>query len=71
MNATIAKRFTVREGHELQARLEMQNVTNSQMFDTFGSQTITSSVFARLNQAYDGVRWNSARRMQLSLKYSF
>lgn len=71
LNATIAKRFTVREGHELQARLEMQNVTNSQMYDTYGSQSIQSSVFTRLNQAVDGVMNNGPRRMQLSLKYSF
>jgi hypothetical protein len=71
LNATIAKRFVVHEGHDLQLRLEMQNVTNSQMYDTFGSQIITSSVFTRLNQAVDGVMNNSPRRMQLSLKYSF
>jgi hypothetical protein len=72
-NATIAKTFKIREGHTLQARLEMQNVMNLQNFDTFGSQTITSSVFARQNQATDDIMSSSGsqRRMQLSLKYTF
>ncbi|HET8668392.1 MAG TPA: hypothetical protein VFM10_10460, partial [Terriglobales bacterium] len=71
LNATITKKFRIAEGHDVQARLEMQNVTNSQMFDTFGSQSIQSSVFTRLNQSVDGVMNNTARRMQLSLKYTF
>ena len=71
VNATIAKSFRVTERQSLQARLEMQNVTNSQMYDTFGSQSVQSSVFTRLNQASDGVAVNSPRRMQLSLKYTF
>jgi hypothetical protein len=71
LNATIAKRFFIHEGHDLQLRLEMQNVTNSQMYDTFGSQSITSAVFTRLNQASDGVMNSNPRRMQLSLKYTF
>ena len=71
VNATIAKSFLIREGQSLQARLEMQNLTNSQMYDTFGSQSLQSSVFTRLNQVSDGVLVNSQRRMQLSLKYTF
>jgi hypothetical protein len=71
LNATIAKTFQVTEHQSLQARLEMQNVTNSQMYDTFGSQNLQSGVFMRLNPASDGVLVNSPRRMQLSLKYTF
>jgi hypothetical protein len=72
LNATIGKTFKIVEGHTLQARLEMQNVTNSVMFDTFGSQIISSSVFSRMNVANDGITGsNSQRRMQLSLKYTF
>ena len=41
------------------------------MYDTFGSQSIQSTVFTRLNQPSDGVLLNSPRRMQLSLKYNF
>jgi len=71
INATITKNFRIMEGQSLQARLEMQNVTNSEFYDTFGSQSIQSSVFTRLNQAVDGVMNGGQRRMQLSLKYSF
>jgi hypothetical protein len=60
------------EGHSLQARMEIQNLTNSQMYDTYGSQSIQSSLFTRLNQASDGVLGSNAqRRIQLSLKYTF
>jgi hypothetical protein len=71
LNATISKSFRITESQSLQARLEMQNVTNSQMYDTFGSQSLQSLFFTRLNQASDGVLVNSPRRMQLSLKYTF
>ncbi|HEU5452101.1 MAG TPA: TonB-dependent receptor [Terriglobales bacterium] len=71
IDATIAKSFRITERQSLQARLEIQNLTNSEMYDTFGSQSIQSSVFTRLNQAYDGVMNNGPRRMQLALKYTF
>lgn len=71
LNATISKSFAITESQSLQARLEMQNVTNSQMYDTFGSQNVQSSVFTRLNQPSDLILVNSPRRMQLSLKYTF
>ena len=71
LNATLAKRFKVTEHQNLQARLEMQNVTNSQMYDSLGSFIITSSSFGRMNQSADGVNIGTARRMQLSLKYTF
>jgi len=72
LNMTVSKTFAIREGHSLQARMEMQNVTNSQMYDTYGSQSIQSSLFTRLNQASDGVlSSNGQRRIQLSLKYTF
>jgi hypothetical protein len=44
---------------------------NNVSYDTFGSQSIQSSVFMRLNEANDGVLNNSPRRMQLSAKYVF
>lgn len=71
LNATVSKNFHLYREHTLQTRLEMQNITNSVYYDTFGSQVITSSVFTRLNAAVDGVLNNSARRMQLALKYNF
>jgi hypothetical protein len=52
-------------------RLAAQNVFNNVTYDTFGSQSIQSSVFGRLNAATDFVVNNSPRRMQLSAKYTF
>jgi hypothetical protein len=69
----VAKSFRVTEHQSLQARLEMQNVTNSDMYDVGASGTtnITSSNFGRMNQSLDGVAFFPQRRMQLSLKYTF
>jgi hypothetical protein len=55
----------------LQIRFEAQNVFNTVSFDTMGSQSILSSVFARLNAGSDGVINTSPRRAQLALKYVF
>lgn len=73
LNLLVSKRFKIlpEKGHVLETRLEMQNVTNSQMYDLPGSSTITSSAFVRANQASDGPLISAPRRMQLSLKYSF
>ena len=49
----------------------MQNVFNVVTYDTFGSQSIQSTVFTRLNAASDGVLNNSPRRAQLAAKYVF
>lgn len=71
LDLSIGKDFRIFEGHNLQARVQMQNATNSQMYDFFGSFNIQSGVFGRLKQDTDGVRGNDARRMQLALKYTF
>jgi len=71
LNATVAKTFRITEGQSLQARMEMQNVTNSEMYDFLASFNIQSTVFTRMNQATDGVAGNAARKIQLSLKYNF
>lgn len=71
VNALVAKHFRIREGHDLQMRMEIQNLLNSVYYDTFGSQSIQSSAFTRLILATDAVNHNSARRVQLSMKYSF
>ena len=55
----------------LQLRFEVQNVANTVSYDTMGSQSIGSSVFARLNAATDGVVNTSPRRAQLAAKYVF
>ena len=70
-DATLSKNFTTYHEQYLQFRLEAQNLANNIQYDTFGSQSIQSSVFGRLNAATDGVVSNSPRRMQLSAKYVF
>jgi hypothetical protein len=71
VDATLSKDFKLFREQTLQLRLEAQNVFNNVTYDTFGSQSIQSSVFGRLNAATDGVVNNSPRRMQLSAKYNF
>ena len=71
VDATLSKSFTTYHEQFLQVRLEAQNLANNITYDTFGSQSIQSSVFGRLNAATDGVVNNSPRRMQLSAKYVF
>jgi len=71
VDATVSKNFNVYKEQYLQVRLEMQNAANNVTYDTFGSQNIQSSIFARLNPATDGVVNNGPRRMQLAAKYVF
>jgi hypothetical protein len=71
VDATLSKNFTTFHEQTLQLRLEAQNLFNNVTYDTFGSQSIQSPVFGRLNAATDGVVNNSPRRMQLSAKYNF
>jgi hypothetical protein len=71
VDATLSKNFTVYHEQVLQLRLEAQNLANNVTYDTFGSESIQSSVFGRLNAATDGVVNNGPRRMQLSAKYTF
>ena len=70
-DTTLSKSFRTFREESLEFRLEAQNVFNVITYDTFGSQSIQSSVFARLNPASDGVLNNSPRRVQLSAKYVF
>jgi len=71
LNATVGKSFKVTEHQSLQMRMEMQNLTNSEMYDFLASFNIQSTVFGRMNQSTDGVAGNAARKIQLSLKYNF
>jgi hypothetical protein len=70
-DATIAKSFRTYHEQSLDLRLEAQNVFNVITYDTFGSQSIQSTSFTRLNPASDGVLNNSPRRVQLAAKYVF
>jgi hypothetical protein len=70
-DANISKSFRTWREQYLQLRFEVQNVANTVSYDTMGSQSIGSSVFARLNAAVDGVVNTSPRRAQLAAKYVF
>jgi hypothetical protein len=70
-DATIAKSFRTYHEQSLDFRLEAQNVFNVITYDTFGSQSIQSTSFTRLNPASDGVLNNSPRKVQLAAKYVF
>jgi hypothetical protein len=71
MDANVSKSFRTWKEQYLQLRFEVQNVMNTRSYDTMGSQLITSTVFARLNAATDGVTNSSPRRAQLAAKYVF
>jgi TonB-dependent Receptor Plug Domain. len=71
MDANLSKSFRTWREQSLQLRFEVQNVFNTVSYDTMGSQSIGSPVFARLNPAVDGVINTSPRRAQLAAKYVF
>ena len=71
MDTNLTKSFRTFREQTLELRLEVQNVFNVVTYDTFGSQSIQSTVFTRLNPASDGVLNNSPRRAQLAAKYVF
>jgi hypothetical protein len=54
------------EAHGLQFRADLQNVTNTPVFD-FPTATITDTTFGRIRTSVQ----NTARRVQFSLRYSF
>ncbi|HYG99772.1 MAG TPA: carboxypeptidase regulatory-like domain-containing protein [Terriglobales bacterium] len=67
LDMAIAKKFKITEHHQLELRLDMQNVTNSVMYDLPYSSTITSSYFGDMK----GQTFNASRKMQLVAKYTF
>jgi hypothetical protein len=65
---TIMKRTRITETHNVEFRLEMQNVLNTPAFSTTpNSAIITSSLFGRMRGSVS----SGPRRMQLALKYNF
>jgi hypothetical protein len=70
-DTTLSKSFRSFREQYLEFRLEAQNVFNVVTYDTFGSQSIQSTSFTRLNPASDGVLNNLPRKVQLSAKYVF
>lgn len=63
---SFAKSIRIMEQHSLQFRADLQNVTNTPVFD-FPTATITDSTFGRIRTSVQ----NAARRVQFSLRYSF
>jgi hypothetical protein len=67
VDMALGKKFDVTERQNLQLRLEVQNLTNSVMYDVPLSSRITSGSFADMA----GQTFNVSRKMQLSAKYTF
>lgn len=67
MDFAIGKKTTTVEGQNVEIRLEMVNAFNNVMYSLPNSSIYTSSFFARER----GAGGNSARRMQLAMKYHF
>lgn len=67
IDMTVGKRFAVTERQTFQLRLEVQNLTNSVMYDVPYSARITSGMFGYMM----GQTFNNARHMQVSAKYEF
>jgi hypothetical protein len=75
LSMSIAKKFRITEGQELQARLEVQNALNSVHYDEPGSNRYNNPDFGvvdPLTVSEDGRGLSSnPRTMQISLRYSF
>jgi len=68
LDMALGKRFRITEAQDLQLRLEVQNLTNSVVFDapSTGSSDITGSTFGLMTRIS-----NTPRKMQVSAKYTF
>lgn len=73
----LAKTFSIREGHTLNFRAELYNVTNTPRF-AFPSRDIQSAVFGRITSTYNPQNFVGASRAddtsrvtQVSLRYVF
>jgi hypothetical protein len=67
INAAIGKRTRISETHNIEYRLEMQNVTNTPSFGLPNAAVITDATFMRAR----GNTVSTARRIQMALKYNF
>ena len=75
LSMSVGKKTKITERQTFEMRLEVQNVTNSVMYDEPASNRYTSSVFGSIDPAYvenagRGLT-SDPRKMQVSLKYSF
>ena len=67
VDMAVAKTFNITEKQNLEMRLEIQNLTNSVMYDLPYSSRFTSGMFGYMA----GQTFNSSRKMQLAAKYTF
>lgn len=67
IDMTVGKKIAITERQTLQLRLEIQNLTNSVVYDTPYNSNITNGSFAYML----GQTFNTARKMQVSAKYEF
>lgn len=67
VDAAIAKKFPIREGHSLEVRAESFNLPNHPSFTIGVEQDISSVNFGRIT----GVNGNGARFLQFGLYYRF
>jgi hypothetical protein len=75
LSMSVGKKTKITERQTFEMRLEVQNVTNSVMYDEPASNRYTSSVFGSIDPAYvenagRGLT-SDPRKMQVSLKYTF
>jgi hypothetical protein len=66
LDMSFAKRIRIVENHTLTFRADLQNLTNTPVFD-FPTATITDTTFGRIRTSVQ----NTARRVQFALKYNF
>ena len=75
LSMSVAKKFRITETHELETRLEVQNVTNSVHYDEPGANRFNNSDFGvvdPLTVSEDGRGLTSdPRKMQVSVRYTF
>jgi hypothetical protein len=75
LSMSVAKVFRITERHQLETRLEIQNVTNSAHYDEPGSNRYGNGDFGvvdPLTVSEDGRGLSSdPRKMQVSVKYTF
>ncbi len=75
LSISVAKKFRITEGQELETRLEVQNLTNSVHYDEPGSNRYNNGDFGvvdPLTVSEDGRGLTSdPRKMQVSVRYTF
>jgi len=65
INLSLAKEFTIKEGHKLQFRWESYNLTNTAVFNSFSLSLGTASTFGKATGDA------GPRQMEFALRYSF